>query len=310
MRFTRKSSKKKAPSKKSGKTSLRTRLSGTNVSNFAGVITGVVFLVLAVGFSANDPMAFINIPGLLIVLGGTMTAMLVSFSYQDVIAALKQARVVTQPLNLDMRKSTNQILHFSQLWFRHQYALIDRDLDKLDDPFLQKGLQMVRDRQSSEDVMSLLNWKISQVRSNESKVINLFRSMATFAPAFGMVGSLVGLVNMLQTIEHGTLSAVSSDMAIALVTTFYGLLLANLVFKPIATKLEQRRNLMIVQLTLVAEGVALIQQQRTPSAIRDILVSLIQGHSFESGSSARSDSASERPAASRNEKPMMARFGT
>ena len=245
------------------------------LSNFIGVFTGILFLVLAVGFSADDPMAFINLPGLLIVLGGTMTAMLVSFPFSEVLAALKQGKVVTEPLNRDLSKETKQILHFSTLWFRKQYAMIDRDLERLDNAFLKKGLQMVRDGQTSEDVMSLLNWGISQIRAKESAVINIFRSMATFAPAFGMVGSLVGLVNMLQTIETGNLSAVSSDMGIALVTTFYGLLLANLVFKPIATKLEQRRHLKIIQLTMMAEGIALIQQQRTPSAIRDVLVSFM-----------------------------------
>ena len=123
--------------------------------------------------------------------------------------------------------------------------------------------------------MSLLNWSISQIRAKESSVINIYRSMASFAPAFGMVGSLVGLVNMLQKIETGNLSAVSSDMGIALITTFYGLLLANLFFKPIATKLEQRRHLKIIQLTMMAEGIALIQQQRTPSAIREVLMSFM-----------------------------------
>lgn len=244
-------------------------------SNFIGVFTGVLFLVFAVGLSADEPMAFINLPGLLIVLGGTMTAMLVSFPLKEVLTALKQGRVVTESLNRDFTRETKQILHFATLWFRKQYVHIDRDLERLDNPFLKKGLQMVRDQQSNEDVMSLLNWSISQVRARESAVINIFRSMATFAPAFGMVGSLVGLVNMLQTIETGDLSAVSSDMGIALITTFYGLLLANLIFKPIATKLEQRRHIKIIQLTMMAEGIALIQQQRTPSAIRDVLVSFM-----------------------------------
>lgn len=264
------------------------------LSNFIGVFTGILFLVLAVGFSADDPMAFINLPGLLIVLGGTMTAMLVSFPLTEVLAALKQGRVVTESLNRDLTKETKQVLHFSTLWFRKQYAMIDRDLERLDNPFLKKGLQMVRDGQTSEDIMSLLNWSISQVRAKESAVINIFRSMATFAPAFGMVGSLVGLVNMLQTIETGSLNAVSSDMGVALVTTFYGLLLANLVFKPIATKLEQRRHLKIIRLTMMAEGIALIQQQRTPSAIRDVLVSFMMEQ--EQGSSTKLP------------KPMMTRY--
>jgi len=247
------------------------------ISNLVAVMAGVLFLGLAIGFSVNDPMAFINVWGLLIVFGGTITAMLVSYSVDELINALKQARVLTTPLNLDMTEDVNRILHFSKLWFRHQYAQVDAELEKLDDRFLQKGLQMVRDRQSNEDVMALLNWKISQIRSQESAVITIFRSMATFAPVFGMVGSLVGLVNMLQIIEQGSLGTASSDMALALVTTFYGLLLANLVFKPITTRLEQRRNLKIVQLTMVAEGIALIQQQRTPAAIRDILMSYVQG---------------------------------
>lgn len=248
-----------------------------NVSNFVGVITGAMFLILAIGFSADNPAAFINLPGLLIVVGGTLTAILVSFPTQDALAALKQARVLTEPLTLDLHADINRILHFSRLWFRHQYTQIDAELEKLDDPFMRRGLQMVRDQQSIEDVMALLNWKISQCRAKESGVISIFRSMATFAPAFGMIGSLVGLVNMLQEVEQGSLGAMTSNMAIALVTTFYGLLLANLVFKPIATKLEQRRNLKLIQLSMIAEGIALIHQSRTPSAIRDTLMSFMQG---------------------------------
>jgi len=249
-----------------------------NVSNFIGVIIGVLFLILAIGFSADDPAAFINLPGMLIVIGGTLTAILVSFPVKDALAALKQARVVTEPLTLNLQEDVSRLLYFSRLWFRNQYAQIDVALEKLDDPFMQKGLQMVRDKQPLEDIMALLNWKISQYHSKESGVINIFKSMATFAPAFGMVGSLVGLVNMLQEVEQGSLSAMTSDMAIALVTTFYGLLLANLAFKPIATKLEQRRNLKLVQLSMIAEGIALIHQSRTPSSIRDTLQSFMQGH--------------------------------
>lgn len=253
----------------------------SKLANFAGVITGVLFLVLAIGLSADNPMVFINLPGLLIVFGGTLTAILVSYPLNDIVPALKQASVVTAPQNEDVYQDIKTILHFSSLWFRQRFEQIDADLEKLDDHYLQQGLQMVRDRQSSEDVMSFLNWKISQLRAKETAVINIYRSMATFAPAFGMVGSLVGLVNMLQEIELGGLSSVSANMAIALVTTFYGLLLANLVFKPIATKLEQKRNQKVIQLTMLAEGIALIQQQRTPSAIRDILMNFVQGQTAE-----------------------------
>ena len=245
-------------------------------SNLAGAVAGLAFLILAVVLSADDPMAFINLPGLLIVLGGIVTAVLVSTPIKEALAALKEAKVVIDPLEPNLEGEINKVLYFSKLWFRQQFDQIDADIARLKDPILQRGLQMVRDEQPIEDIRSFLNWKLAQYRAKESRVINLYRSMATFAPAFGMVGSLLGLVNMLHGIENGSLAAVSSDMAIALVTTFYGLLLANLVFKPIASKLERRRSQRILQLSLLCEGVALIHQNRTPSVVLDTLMGFIQ----------------------------------
>jgi len=272
-------------------------------SNLAGVIVGLTFLVSAVGLSAENPMAFINIPGLLIVFGGTLTAVLVSVPFKDAVYGLKEARVVIDPLTMNLNGEVNKILHFSKLGFRQQFDQLDNDIGRLRDPFLQRGLQMVRDENSMEDVMSFLNWKISQYRAKEASVINLFRSMATFAPAFGMVGSLLGLVNMLQGVESGGLASVTSDMAIALVTTFYGLLLANLVFKPIASKLEQRRNQHVLVLSLLSEGIALIQQNRTPSVVRDTLMSFLQDQDNEMP---QNKDPSEKPSV---QKSMMAKFG-
>lgn len=251
------------------------------LSHSAGLLIGLLFLVLAIGFAADNPAAFINLPGLLIVVGGTFTAIFVSFPVKEALAAFKQARVLTESLEVDFEQDVQRLVGFSKLWFRNQYPQIDAQLEKLDDPFVKRGLQMVRDRQSYEDIMAILNWKISQYRARETSVINIFRSMGTFAPAFGMVGSLVGLVNMLQGVNGAELSSMTADMAIALITTFYGLLLSNLAFKPIATKLEQRRNLKTIQLSLAAEGIAMIQQQRTPSAVQDTLYSFIQEQQVE-----------------------------
>jgi len=247
----------------------------SHYSHLAGVIVGLAFIALAVGLTTENPMTFINIPGLLIVLGGTVTAVLVSAPIKNAISAIKQAKIILDPLEPNLEGEINKVMHFSKLWFRQQYAQLDADIGRLKDPFLQRGLQMVRDEQSMEDIMSFLNWKISQYRAKEASTINLFRSMANFAPAFGMLGTLLGLVNMLHGLD-GDMTSVSSDMAIALVSTFYGLLLANLVFKPITSKLELRRNQHILSLSLLSEGIALIHQNRTPSVVRDTLTSFLQ----------------------------------
>ena len=243
---------------------------------YAGILIALSFLVLAIGITADNPAAFINLPGLIIVVGGTFTAIFVSFPVKDAIAAFKQAKVLTEPMSLDLEHDIEQLVGFSKLWFRNQYQQIDAEIERLDEPFAKKGLQMVRDSQPYEDIMAMLNWKVSQYRSKETAVINIFRSMGTFAPAFGMVGSLVGLVNMLQGVDEGEIASMTGDMAIALITTFYGLLLSNLVFKPIATKLEQRRNIATVRLSMIAEGIAMLAQHRTPSAIQDTLTSFLQ----------------------------------
>jgi chemotaxis protein MotA len=227
---------------------------------------------------------------------------LVSVPFKDAIYALKEARIVIDPLTMNLNGEVNKILHFSKLGFRQQFDQLDNDIGRLRDPFLQRGLQMVRDGGSMDDIMSFLNWKIAQYRAKEASVINFFRSMAAFAPAFGMVGSLLGLVNMLQGLESGGLASVTADMAIALVTTFYGLLLANLVFKPIASKLEQRRNQHVLALSLLSEGIALIRQNRTPSVVRDTLMSFLQ----EQDNEMPQDTASEKTSA---QKSMMAKFG-
>lgn len=244
------------------------------VLKFTGVLL-LSSLLLVAGVSADLPLGFLNFPGLLIVLGGTLTAMLLSFSYQELLSAFKQLQVLVKPLNRDFSKETKQVQYFATLWFRKQETLIDLELERLDNAFLKKGLQMVRDQESAEDVLAHLNWQISQERARQTEVINLYRAMANYAPVFGLIGALFGLVNMLNTIGLGDLSSVASDMGLALVAVLYGLLLANLVFKPVVSKLEQRRHLSVTQLSLMAEGIGMIQQRRTPSVIRATLMAFM-----------------------------------
>lgn len=241
-----------------------------------GALAGLLFLVLAIALAANDVSTFVNLPGLLIVLGGTLTATIASYPLHQIKAAWADLKRLKSSDKPDLEGEINKLLVFSRLWFRHQTKQIDLELDTLKDPFIQHSLQMIRDQQSLEDVLTFLNWRISQSRTKAAESINLFRSMATFAPAFGMVGSLVGLVNMLNDVGSGVLESMTANMAIALVTTFYGLMLANLAFKPLATKLEQKRQEETMRLSILAEGITLIAQGRTPGTIQDTLLNLIQ----------------------------------
>jgi len=105
--------------------------------------------------------------------------------------------------------------------------------------------------------------------------------MGSYAPAFGMLGTLIGLVNMLFSMSDGGFDTIGLNMAVALITTFYGLILANLLFKPIATKLEDRTEQRVRTLGMALEAVNLISQQRTPSYIRETLYSFLADYDDE-----------------------------
>ncbi len=245
-------------------------------TNALGMLIGLSCLLLAIFFAADDPSAFLNLPGFLIVAGGTLAAIAASYPLRQIKEGLVQLMHLRKHQELDLPMEIARLVSFSRYWFRHQYREIDHELETLKDPFLRHGLQMIRDQQNQEDILTFLNWRIAQYRTRMAESINLFRAMATYAPAFGMVGSLVGLVNMLKDVETGGFESMTADMAIALVTTFYGLMLANLLFKPIATKLEQKRQTETLRLSLLAEGMTLINQGRTPGTIQDTLFNMVR----------------------------------
>ncbi|KZY76592.1 hypothetical protein A3740_12430, partial [Oleiphilus sp. HI0068] len=261
--------------------------------------------VLVLALSSLEPLKFLNLPGLLLVVLGTFTGAVLSHSFDDCLAAFRQAFPRNKAEHSDVANEANIILHFAQLWFRNQYTLIDRDLSKLDKPFLKKGLQMIRDRQPSDDILSLLNWQISQVNLNEGRYIGIFRTLANLAPTFGIAGTVLALLNIAFILEQGrAVSEAASLMGFALVSTFYGLILASFVFKPIAERLEQRRLKEVQHITLLAEGIVLIHERRTPAVIRETLMTYIESMNALSAN----QQTTKKPKRA-SKKPMLVKFG-
>ena len=126
-----------------------------------------------------------------------------------------------------------------------------------------------------EDILNLLQWRITRLKAREHAEAQVYRVMGGYTPAFGMVGKLLGLVNMLYDMGGDSFGSIGVNMAVALITTFYGIVLSSLIFKPIAVKLERRTEQRVALLSMVMEGVVLISEKRTPSFIRETLLSFI-----------------------------------
>src|SRR5690606_1586664 len=148
-------------------------------------------------------------------------------------------------------------------------------------PFLRSGVQLVIDNTPDEDVMDFLQWRIARLRAREQAEAQLFRVMAAFAPAVGMIGTLVGLIDMLTVLGDGNIQVIGQQMAIALMTTFYGILIANLVCKPIAVKLERRTAQRVLAMHTIMHGIAMMAERRSPAVLRETLQAFVADYEDE-----------------------------
>jgi chemotaxis protein MotA len=244
-----------------------------NPSTLIGIGASLMMLAVVFFSSASDPRLFFNWPSLALVLGGTLAATFLSYPLKEVFRVFGLIATVFRNEHLYAQKDIEELVHVAKLWTQDDPRLVERELVKIKNPYLRTGVQMVIDRAPEEDILDLLQWRISRLRSGEAAEAQLFRVMANYAPAFGMLGTLIGLVNMMDLLASGDMKVIGPQLAIALITTFYGVLLANLVFKPVAVKLERRTEQRLMLMNMVMQGISMMIAKRSPSMMRETLKS-------------------------------------
>ncbi|MBY0341399.1 MAG: MotA/TolQ/ExbB proton channel family protein [Rhodocyclaceae bacterium] len=252
-----------------------------NPSTLIGMIASVALLVVVVFFAANDPARFVDWPGLGIVLAGTLAATFLSYPLREVVRCVRLLPTVLRNERLYAHDDIDEVVRLSRLWLKGDVIAVEQALPHISNPFLRTGVQLVIDRVDEAEIFDLLHWRIEYLRSRESAEAQLFRGMAAYAPAFGMLGTLVGLINLMDLLGAGDMKLIGAQLAIALMTTFYGILLANLVFKPVAVKLERRTEERIVVMNMVLQGISMMCAQRSPSMMRETLKSFVANYEDE-----------------------------
>lgn len=246
-----------------------------NPSTLIGILASCVMLGCVLFFTAETPQSFINGPGFGIVVAGTMAATFISYPLKEVLRVVKLVGIVFRRENTYIKDDIQELVDMSRLWVKGDVRAVEEALEKTRSPFLRNGMQLVIANTKEQEIFDLLHWRIARLKAREQAEAHIFRTMAAYAPAFGMLGTLVGLVNMLEVMDAGSLDVIGPRMAIALLTTFYGILLANLVFKPIAVKLERRTEDRLISMYMVLEGISLITRRRLPSFIEETLNSFV-----------------------------------
>ncbi len=263
-----------------------------NPSTLIGIVVSMLLLIVVVLFTAQSPLSFFNLPGLLIVLTGTLAATMISYPMREIRRVMSLVSSVFRREPDFIREDIDELVALAREWMHGDARAVERALENTRNPFLRTGISLVIDNVREEEILDLLRWRITRLRARELAEAQIFRTMATYAPAFGMLGTLVGLINMLEVIQNGDLAVIGPRMGVALLSTFYGILLANLLFRPIAVKLERRTEDRLIAMNMVLEGVSMISRRRLPSFIEATLNSFI---------SEAHDELGERPLAPRDD---------
>ena len=252
-----------------------------NPSTLIGIAASLMMLASVLLLSAQAPSSFINLPGLAIVLTGTLAATFISYPLREVVRVVRLVGLVFRRENSRVEEDLQELVGLAKLWFSGDVRGVEKRLDSLRNPFMRTGIQLVIDNTREEEIIDLLSWRIARLKARERAEAQIFRTMALYAPAFGMIGTLVGLVNMLEGMDAAQIGVIGERMAVALLTTFYGIVLANLIFKPIAVKLERRTEERLIAMNMILEGVSLMSRRRLPSFIEETLKSLMANHRDE-----------------------------
>ncbi len=239
----------------------------------AVLLSCIAVLIGTLLMTAKDPWTFLNLPSLILVFGGTVVATFISYPFKTIKRAFAEAWVM---MKSDQQQNNIQerIRHYSEAVSTLKQGALqeaEQKIATIDSPYLEMAAQMLIDNNSIDDISKVLNWRLERKRSSDQNNAMVFRTMAGYAPAFGMLGTLIGLVNMLDVMDAGDFASIGPNMAVALITTFYGVLLANMVFKPLALKLEQRSSEDVVMLSVAKEAVTLLSQGKPPAYTRELL---------------------------------------
>jgi len=239
-------------------------------ASFIGIISGISLIVGAI-FIGGDVHNFINISGLMIVFGGTIATTLLTFQFKDVIAAFQAAFFVFSEKKRDPNSMIATMIKLCNISRRE--GILELGEIKTRSHFLKKACRIIADGAEEKIIRSTLRTEIESLKMRHFIVQDIFKKMAISSPAFGMLGTLIGLVQMLSKMQDP--SSIGPSMAVALLTTFYGSLLSTIFFLPIAGKLKARTILQVIDLEIMFEGAISILENNNPLVVYEKLSSFI-----------------------------------
>ena len=257
-----------------------------DLSTLIGMIAGIALCIFGMVYGQENAMkalsSFLHAPSALITFGGALAATLtMSPSIGDFVRGLKSLGISMKKVEYDETEKIKQIIDLSNVARKEGLlALEEAANSSIDDEFMKKGILLIVDGTDPEFVRRILETELECIENRHKSVISFWENLASMGPAWGMIGTLIGLVLMLADLND--INSVGPNMAVALITTFYGSLLANWICLPTAAKLKEKNGAEVMIKTIVVEGLLSIQAGENPRVIEEKLKSFIDPAARES----------------------------
>ncbi|MFG6358741.1 MAG: motility protein A [Acetatifactor sp.] len=244
-----------------------------DIASLIGIIMGFLMLVYGIISNHADVMTYLNFPSAIITFGGALFATMLSYSMQDFLNGLKSVKLVFKTSAMNTSDMIKSIIDLSNVARKEGLLSLEEAAADLDEPFLKKGILLIVDGTDPDLVRGIMETELVSIESRHRTVIGFWEALASMGPAWGMIGTLVGLVNMLNNMSDP--SRIGGDMAVALITTLYGSVLANWLCTPVAGKLKAQNAQEMQLKEIMVEGLLSIQAGENPRVIEEKLKSFL-----------------------------------
>lgn len=243
---------------------------------FAGIFLSGVTLILGA-----TSAWLVGIAGFFFVIGGTLLTALISEGFEKVDDLMRRLPTVFSENEPALGADEETFLDVATCYRRGSVRQAEMRIKTIEDPYLHLGAQLVIDRCSRKELDRALLWHASSTREQERRRLRILHGMTSFAPAFGMLGTLLGLVRLLFSLGDSGLDVVGSAMGFAMITTVYGLVVANLFIKPMAIKMEQRLREKQAWQQVKHELLLLLLEKQHPAVIKETLNAFVTGRPMD-----------------------------
>lgn len=243
------------------------------MTTILGIFIAIISIVVATVMDGNSFGALIGPSSLLLVVVGSVGVSLSGFQIADVKKVPKGIILSFKGKEADPGEAIDRLMKFAEIARKEGVLALEAQLEDLDDPFMKVGLQQIVDGVDGDVVRDVLDIELAALDERHNPVINFVKAMGSYAPTMGMIGTVVGLINMLGNLSDP--AQLGLGMSVALLTTLYGVIFANLIFLPIASKLQRLHDLEVGQKELVMDGILAVQGGASPRMVVERLEAYI-----------------------------------